>query len=144
MAYATTYRVNEVTNEFIKIRKDTTEKKVQFKESRRPKRFMRVPGYQNLTADGAITIKDGVVTSTKAGVCAMTLAAPTPFEDDGKILKVYSATAQAHTLTITRGFNGGGTGADVGTFGGAIGDGVTLVAWQGDWFVTSNTNVTLA
>jgi hypothetical protein len=144
MAYANTYVVNEITNTFIKVRKDTTDKKVQFKETRRPKRFMRVPGYQNVTADGAITIKDGVVTSTKAGVCAMTLAAPTPGDDDGKILKIYSATAQAHTVTAAGGFNAGGTASDVATFGGAIGDGLTVVAWLGAWYVLASTNVTIA
>lgn len=145
MAYATSYIVDEISNEFVKSRIDTVYDKIQFRERRRPKRFMRVPGFQNVTADGAITIKDGVAITTKAGVCAMTLAAPTPGDDDGKILKVYAATANAHTLTqTTPGFNGGGTASDVGTFGGAIGDTISVVAWQGVWYVIANTNVTLA
>lgn len=99
-------------------------------------------------ASGAIAVPsgpNGVAVLTKAGVGAMTLAAPTAGTDDGKRLTVISATAQAHTLTNSSpGFNGGGSGSDVGTFGGAIGDGIALVAYQGVWLVVSKTNVTLA
>lgn len=142
MAYATTYVVDEISNQFVKVRKDTTDKKVQFKEARRPKRFMRVPGFQSVAGDVAISIKDGVVMATGTAR-AMTLAAPTPGDDDGKILKVVAGSAAAHTVTAAGGFNGGGTGSDVGTFGGAIADQITVVAWKGVWYVISNTNVTL-
>lgn len=113
---------NDAGNELINLRKVTT-----------------------ASADGAITVKSGTVVVTKAGVCAMTLADPTATVDDGKILRVVSATASAHTLSNAAGsgFNGGGSGTDVGTFGGAKGDGVELVAYQGVWYVARNTNVTL-
>ena len=79
------------------------------------------------------------------GVGAATIADPTATTDDFKILTIISATAQAHTLTYaTTGFNAGGSGTDVGTFGGAKGDGLTLVAYQGVWYVMNKTNVTLA
>lgn len=96
------------------------------------------------SADGAITVKSGVVYVTKAGVCAMTIADPTATTDDGKILRVIATTASAHTLTYaTTGFNAGGGGKDVGTFGGAKGDNIVITAYQGVWYVISNVNVTL-
>lgn len=104
----------------------------------------RQPPTQVMSADGAITIKDGVVIATKAGVCAMTLAAPVAGADDGKILVIDSTTAQAHTLTVAGGLRGAGASADVGTFGGAIGDGVSLYAYNGAWYPIRNTNVTFA
>lgn len=101
-------------------------------------------------ANGAVTQKSGVLTVTKAGVCAMTLAdpvsgAPEAGGDDGKILTVVSATAHAHTLSNAAGsgFNAGGSGTDVGTFGGAKGDNITLWAYAGDWYVLNSVNVTL-
>ncbi len=106
----------------------------------------RRPPKQVMSADGAITIKDGIVPVTKAGVCAMTLAAPVAVDDDGKTLIIDSLTAQAHTLTIAGGLRGAGAGADVGTFGGAIGDGIVLYAYNGAWYPVpgTNTNVTFA
>ena len=101
---------------------------------------------QVLAADGAITIKNGFVIITKAGVCAMTLAAPIAGTDDGKWLAIDSTTAQAHTLTIANGLRGAGASADVGTFTAAIGNGIELYAYNGAWYPVpgSNTNVTFA
>lgn len=99
--------------------------------------------YQVVSATGAITIPGGLAMITKAGVAVLTLAAPTV---DGLILTIDSHTAQAHTVTITAGLRGAGAGADVGTFGGAIGDGDTLYSYNGFWFPMpgANTNVTWA
>lgn len=101
---------------------------------------------QVLAANGAITIKSGVVLLTKAdGAVAATLAAPTPTTDDGKILYIVSTTAQAHTITATTiGFNAADASGDVATLGGAIGDGLVVVAYQGEWYVLANTNATIA
>jgi hypothetical protein len=97
------------------------------------------------SADGAIAVKTGVVVITKAGVAALTLADPTDVTDDGCELLIISATAHAHTVSNAAGsgFNGSGSGADVGTFGGAKGDNMRLVAYGGDWHVVSLRNVTL-
>lgn len=102
--------------------------------------------FQVMSADAAVTIKSGVVPVTKAGVCVMTLAAPvagSPLNggDDGKILWVHSHTANAHTLTIAGGLRGAGAGADVGTFGAAIGNGVGLYAYNGAWYDLPGTNL---
>lgn len=99
---------------------------------------------QVASTDGAITIKSGIVVITKAGVAALTLAAPTAGTDDGKVLYIDSATANAHTVTIAGGLRGAGTSADVGTFAAAIGNGVTLYAYNGAWYPIRNTNVTFA
>ena len=97
------------------------------------------------SADGAITIPTRGrkhVFITKASAAALTLAAPT---HDGVEIVIVSTTAAAHTVTVsTTGMNDLGTSADVGTFGVAKGNGLTLVAYQGDWYVTSNIGVTLA
>ena len=96
---------------------------------------------QELTDDGAIAIPGGVVHLNKAGVIAATLAVP---DTNGLVLFITSKTAQAHTLTVASGIYGLGTSYDVGTFGGAIGDGVILVSYGGYWCPASNTNVTWA
>lgn len=100
----------------------------------------------------AIDIKEGTALLTKTGSGgSYTLAKPvaglpsasTP-GDDGKILRVVSTTAQAHTLTNSDpGFNAGGSAKDVGTFGGAVGDSVELLAYNAEWIVINSVNVTL-
>lgn len=103
--------------------------------------------YVNVTADGAITIPDGdtIYNITKVGVAAMTLADPAA-GDNGLRLTFVSSTAQAHTLdnSAGSGFNAGGAATDVGTWGGAIADMLEIVALGGVWYITINTNVTLA
>lgn len=108
-----------------------------------------VHDFTTAAADGAVTQKSGTVFVTKSGVCAMTIADPVSGSpgaggDDGKRLTFISTTANAHTLTrSTTGFNDGGAGADVATFGGAKGDGLTLLAYGGKWYAENLTGVTL-
>jgi hypothetical protein len=98
------------------------------------------------SANGAIASKSGVVMITKTGaLAAMTLAAPVAGTDDGKLLTVVAATAFAHTVTnASPGFNNAGASGDVATFGGAIGDSMQVVAFNGRWHVLALRNVTLA
>lgn len=99
-----------------------------------------------LTADGAITIpksRHGVCVLAKAGALAATLAAPTAVQDAGKMLCITAGTANAHTITVTAGFNGGGGTKDVATLGGALGDGLLLVAYGTNWHIVASTNATL-
>lgn len=92
---------------------------------------------QELTDSGAITIPCGLVVLNKAGAIAATLAAPAA---NGLILMIVSETAQAHTVDLaTSGVNAGN--ADVGTFGGAIGDGVCLMSHGDHWYVVPGTNL---
>lgn len=96
------------------------------------------------SADGAIPIKSHVHFITKGTAAALTLGTPTTVQN-GTIIYIVSTTAAAHTVTCsTIGFNAGNAGADVGTFGGAIGDGMIVVAYGGEWYVLNNINVTLA
>jgi len=100
------------------------------------------PPYLVMSADGAITIAAGVVIVTKGGVCAMTIDNP-PTSMNGATLTIVSTGAHAHTLTYTAGFGAGTTSRDVATWGGAINDGMVIVAYEGVWYVSSTRNVTL-
>lgn len=96
-----------------------------------------------------IVSKEGTVVLAKSSAGAWTLAAPTAGlpsagGDDGKILRMIAGTAQTHTVTqTTPGFNNAGSSKDVATFGGAIGDNLEVVAYNGKWLVLSSVNVTL-
>jgi hypothetical protein len=103
----------------------------------------RRPPFQIASANGAINIKEGIVAITKTSAAALTLAAPT-LNDNGKTLIIDSQTAFAHTVTVAGGLRGAGASADVGTFGGAIGDGFSVYAYNGKWYPVRNTNVTFA
>jgi len=98
--------------------------------------------FQVVSADGAITLANGIVFITKVGVAVITLDTPPA----GEIceLTIVSETASAHTITHTLGFGGGTTTRDVATFGGAISDGMVIVGRNGVWFVSSTRNVTIA
>jgi hypothetical protein len=82
---------------------------------------------------------------TTAGVDAMTIVAPTATTDDGKIIKITTATAAAHTLTCTGGTLRPGT-ASVTTvnFASFPGSSIELMAYQGNWYVMAANNVTYA
>lgn len=100
---------------------------------------------QELTGDAAITIKNGFCQLNKAGAIAATIADPL-LTDEGNVITITSKTAQAHTVdnSAGSGFNGWGASYDIGTFGGAIHDGMTIKAIGGKWYVVNKTNVTLA
>lgn len=99
-------------------------------------------------ASGAVAIPDGDTTvfiTKSSALAALTLADPTSGIHDGLRLTVVATTAYAHTLSNAAGsgFNGGGASSDVGTFGGAVGDNIRLIAYGGKWHVMGTTNVTL-
>ena len=103
-----------------------------------------------ITADGAVTIPAYNVHYffTKAGVAAMTIADPTATTHDGVTLTFIATTANANTLSNAAGsgfFSSGGGTKDIATWGGAIGDGFTIIAYQGKWYIDPRgvTNVTL-
>ena len=98
-------------------------------------------------AGGAITVptlRQNVFVKLKAGSgAAMTIADP-GYGVEGVELIIQAEDAQAYTLTNTTGFNGGGSGADVATFGGAVGDNIHLKAVSATWKTIATRNVTLA
>lgn len=97
------------------------------------------------SVDGAldIPVQNTLVLVQKAGVCAMTLAAPTAAQD-GLEVTILSATANAHTVTYTAGFYGDTTSSDVATFAAKVGASMTIKAQGGKWGIVSLANVTLA
>jgi len=104
-------------------------------------------GVQYALASGAITIKEGTVFLTKAGVAAMTLAVPTAGlqsagGDDGRELVVIDTTGHAHTVTTPA---SGIDGADhIATFGGTVGQFGTFIAYNGAWYLAAQSGVTLS
>lgn len=90
---------------------------------------------QVISVPDVINVKSGLVLLTDANEENIWLADPVPTTDDGKILIIFTTTAKAHILYMSKyGLNGAGTGADVGTFTAAVGNGVVLVAYQGFWY----------
>lgn len=95
------------------------------------------------TGAGAITILPGLQFIGSAGALAMTLANPALYQS-GTVMVLQASTAQIHTITYTAGFFGNTTASDVCTFGGAIGDSLTVVAQNGAWRAIATRNCTLA
>lgn len=102
---------------------------------------------QVASADGAITIKSGLVAITKGTAAALTLAAPTAGAisaggDDGRVLRIMSTVAAAHTVTTpSNKINGNKLTC---TFGGAVTDFVELVAYNGIWRTAGSSGNTLS
>lgn len=98
-----------------------------------------------LSASGAVTPNTAATyIITKAGVAAMTLAAPTAGVDDGKIITFTSSTANAHTVTATGLFKTGTATVNLATFAAFAGAGFSVMAYGGLWYVMTNTAVTLS
>lgn len=81
---------------------------------------------------------------TKAGVAALTLAAPTAGADDGLCIELMSTTANQHTLTATGLFIDGAGHTNVATWSANAGGSITLQAYNGKWYVISTLNVTMS
>lgn len=104
-----------------------------------------------IAASGAVGLPTGntffhITKSSAAAV--LTIIDPTATVHDGLTLTFVSDTAQAHTLDNSAGsgfFSSGGASKDIGTFGGAIGDGFAIQAYQGKWYILpgQSLNVTL-
>lgn len=94
--------------------------------------------------NGAIAVptKDTRVILDKASAATMTIGDPSK-ASDGIEVTIVAATAAAHTVANTTGYNAGGTTVDTATFGGAIGDNFTIMAVGGTWVTTNTVNVTL-
>ena len=94
------------------------------------------------TANDDIDHVEGLHRLGGAGARTMLLSNPTSIEE-GIVLHIRAMTAAAHTVQVTGGYAGQGSGADVATFGGAIGDGMLLIAVNQLWHVIALRNVTL-
>lgn len=95
-------------------------------------------------AAGAIavpTTKRNVFVKLSAGsAAAMTLADPT-YAQEGQEMLIQAEAAQAYTVAGT--FNAGGSGADLATFGGAVGDTLHVKAVSQQWHVLNLNGVTI-
>lgn len=96
-------------------------------------------------AAGAIavpTTKQNVFVKLSAGsAAAMTLADPT-YAQEGQEMLIQAEAAQAYTVAGT--FNAGGGGADLATFGGAVGDNIHVKAVSLQWHVINLNGVTIS
>jgi hypothetical protein len=77
------------------------------------------------------------------GVISRSLANPLSHEE-GIVMHIRAQTAFAHQVSVTGGYAGAGAGADFAIFGGAIGDGLEIIAVNGLWHITALRNVTLS
>jgi hypothetical protein len=96
------------------------------------------------SADAISPHTSGNYIITKAGVDAMTLAAPTATVDDSKTIVISSSTLHAHTLTATNLLSTGGAAVSVATFAAYAGAGLTLKAYQGLWQVVAAVGITFS
>lgn len=98
-----------------------------------------------LSASGAIPPHSGhTYVVTKAGIAALTLAAPTAGVDDGIEITITSNTAYAHTLTATGLLGTGTASVNVATFAAQLGAGLTLMAYGGKWLVQASVGITFS
>lgn len=101
-------------------------------------------GAQLITASGAISPSiQGNYIITKAGVAAMTLAAPASTAN-GLIIEITSGTAYAHTITATGLLNTGTASVNVLTFAAYAGASVRLMAYNSLWNLLGYNTVTLS
>lgn len=100
---------------------------------------------QTIIADGAITIKNGVVllAKTGGGALAVTLADPAA-GDNFKKLYIFNQDASGSTITSASGFGGAGSGEDVATFTGTLADSLILMAYNTKWVIIGGHQVTTA
>lgn len=116
-----------------------------------PEDFPPVPAPRTYTytANATATIAPGLHRIYATGGAATTITLPDPtVGQDGLVLTFMCMDAVAHVVDNNlgggSGFNAGGAGADVCTFGAAIGNSITLVADNGNWNVLANTGGVLA
>lgn len=106
-----------------------------------------VTALQDITGDGAITIPGAMyaqVNLSKGSAAAITIAAPTSGTDDGKVIDVFTSSAQAHVITCsTDGFNAKGSSGTA-TFTAAIGNAAKILCDDGHLYVIQKNGVTVA
>lgn len=81
---------------------------------------------------------------SKAGVAALTLAAPTAGVDDGIAIYIGSRTANAHTVTTSGLLQTGSASVNTATFAAFAGAGLRLVAFNGFWIVEHQVGITFS
>ena len=96
--------------------------------------------------DGAIASAPGIIAITKGSALgSSTLATPTTTTHDGYLLTIVSTTAYAHVITVTTGKLNAAAVTTITFTSAAIGDSLTLIAYQGIWYkIASTGTITLS
>lgn len=100
----------------------------------KPTIYSTVTTYTGATDAIDFSLGDIFMLSRAGAADAATLAAPVA-GDNGRVIKIFSGTAFAHTITIANGVGGAGATDDVLTFTNRIAASVTLMAHAGAWYV---------
>lgn len=102
--------------------------------------------FVSLLVNGAVPIANPLVPTiyqiNKAGVLADTLAAPVALTDDGKMIRIMSNTANAHTITATGLYQSGSASVNLATFAAFAGAQMQLMALNAKWVVMGSVGVT--
>jgi hypothetical protein len=107
-----------------------------------PLLYVDPPSGEAFSAAGAITLKSGRAILTGATATAYTLAAPTAGVDDFKELTLVNQSGQAHTVTTPAlAINGAD---DTMTFAATVGLTGVLRSYQGGFYFTATTGITLS
>lgn len=105
-----------------------------------------VPGLNSPSQQaGDFTVNAGSVglfLINKGSAAAITLAAPRAGTDDFKQIQFISTTAFAHVITATGLLKNGTTNANVATTSAFAGSGLTLMAFNGLWYLVAQNVVT--
>lgn len=100
----------------------------------KPTTYSTVTTYTGATDAIDFSLGDVFMLSRAGAADAATLADPA-VGDNGRIIRIMSGTAFAHTITSAGGIGGAGTSDDVITFTNRIAASVTLFAHNGKWYV---------
>lgn len=97
-----------------------------------------VPNLVTISVDSTPTVPTTNTTYfiDKATACAITLSAPSAAVN-GVIVRFFSTTAAAHTVTYTAGFHANTTSSDVATFAATAGQCLSIMAYQGKWGIVA-------
>lgn len=107
--------------------------------------FQSPPTVLSGSADVINPHKGGNYIVNTAGVDAMTLGLPTAGVDDNLSVAIYSATANAHTVTLPSAQLAAGVALKtIATFAAFAGAGILLRAWNGTWQVVGQVGNTLS
>ncbi len=105
--------------------------------------FLSLLPITTYTLSGALTVSSGIHLITVAGVGSMTLVPPTAAQA-GTTMLICSSTANAHTVTVTEGFGGGGGSYDIATFANTPVAGFLIVAVALHWQPVGVSSVTFS
>lgn len=99
-------------------------------------------GATSYTASGAITNQTGMV-FLNTTTLAMTLSDPTASQN-GMVMTIMAGVGLAHTVTYSSHFSGATTTATIATFAAGVGNGFSVVAIDGKWWIIWSRNITFS